>query len=215
MALTAETIVQTGMKLHGDLDSNITSLIYTLLGSYLDKLWAIYDINQAAISASITITSGISTVSMPTDLLRLDSITYNSPYQGYAPDILTPREYNYAQSLYQNTSGSPPLAVWPDYSNRVYRFVPVPSVTLTGEQMYYPQFQSISSSTDLQFFPLTRLLELFAYIAYTTYDGVQPNPIYVTEFQSLEQQLTFKYWSGGDPPTKDPKSYYSPSIAMP
>jgi hypothetical protein len=203
------------MKLHGDLDANVASIIYTLLGSYLDYLWSIYDINQAAIRADITITSGIETVAMPTDLLRLDSIAYDSPYQGYSPDILTPRQYNMVQSIYQNTSGSPPLAVWPDYSNRVYRFQPIPSVTLTGKQMYYPQFQSIAAATDLQFFPLTRLLELFAYVTYATYDGVEPNPLYVQQFQNLEQQLTFKYWSGGDPPVKDPAWYSSPTIAMP
>ena len=214
MALTAQTIVQTGMRLHADLDDNIESLIYTLLGSYLDKLWSIFDIDQAATISAITILNSTEEVSMPTDLLRVDSITYDSPYQGMSPRILTPRQYNYAQSALINTSGSPPYGVWPDYSNRQFKFQPIPSVGLTGKVMYYPQYTDITSSTDLQFFPLTRLLELFAYLAYTRYNGVPPDPMYAQEYAELETQLTTKYWSGGDPPTKDAAWFNSVNVAI-
>ncbi len=214
MTLTAQTIVETGMALHGDLDSNVASLIYTTLGSYLDKLWSIFDIDQAAVIASITIISGTENVAMATDLLRVDSITYDSPYQGMSPQILTPRKYNFAQSTLVNTSGSPPYAVWPDYTNRVFKFQPIPSVGLTGKVMYYPQYATITASTDLQFFPLTRLLELFAYMAYVKYDGVLPDEDYRIEFKELETQLTTKYWSGGDPPFKGGPWYSNVSVAI-
>ncbi len=209
MTMTAQTIVETGMKLHGDLDSNVRTLIYTLLGSYLDKLWSIFDVDQAAKIMPLTISNGVETVAMETDMLRLDSITYDSPYQGMSPHKLTPRQYNYAQSALVNTSGSPPTYVWPDYGNRLLKFQPIPSVGITGKIMYYPQFADIAAGTDLQFFPMTRLLELFAYLAYARYDGVQPDPQYSQEFAQLELQFTAKYWSGGDPPTKQGSSWYN------
>lgn len=214
MTLTAQTIVQRGMKLHADLDSNVETLILSLLGTYLDKLWSIYDINQAAVIAAITINSNDSTVAMPTDLLRVDSITYDNPYQGTSPLELTPKQYNYAQSYTINYSGSPPEAFWPDYTNREFVFVPVPTTTFTGKVMYYPQYATIAAATDLQFFPLTRLLELFAYLAYASYDRVQPDALYAQEFKEIEAQLTFKYWSGGDPPSKDGSWYNTPSVAI-
>ncbi len=214
MALTAETIVQNGMKLHADLDTNIQTLILSLLGTYLDKIWSVFDIEYAAVIADITISSGTKEVSMETNLLRLDSITYDVPYQGMAPVILTPRQYNYAQSALINASGSPPEYVWADYTNRNFVFQPVPTTSLTGKVMYYPQYATLSTSTDLQFFPMTRLLELFAYLAYTRYDGVLPDQMYAQEFTELETQLTTKYWARGESPIKDPAWFNYVNIAI-
>ena len=214
MAYTAGTIVEDGMKLHADVDANIKTIILTDLSHYLDKLWSIYDIDQSAKTSTITLVSGTETVSMPTDLLRLVSITYDDPYRGFAPKELTPRMYNYWQSVYQNTSGTPPWGVWANYGDRTFNFQPVPSAAITGKVMYYPQFVDITTNTDLQFFPLLRLLELFAYMTYALYDGVEPKAMYMQEFKELESQLTFKYWSGGDAPIKDASWYLDPDISI-
>lgn len=211
---TAQGIIERGMKLYAEVDTNIRAVILDQLSDYLDKLWASYDINQAAKTATIALSASTETVAMPTDLLRVDSITYDDPYRGFMPRELTPRQYNYWQSIYQNTSGTPPWGFWPNYADRTLHFQPVSGAAINGLLMYYPQYADVALATDLSFFPNTRQLVLFCYLSYVYYDHAEPNPLYLQEFQQIESLLTFKYWSGGDSPVKDEDWYWSPEISI-
>lgn len=215
MTLTAGTIVENGMKLHAEVDSNIKVIILNALSEFLDQIYSTHDLVVGAKKDTFSLTADSETLAMPTDLLRADSFSYDNPYQGYTPTELSATMYNYLQSLFSNTKGTPPYHYWPDFQNRVFRFIPITTSNLTGVIIYYPQFADISDSTDLQFFPMTRLLQLFCYLTYVDYLRNDPAPRYFAEYQALYVQLTTKYSSIAEVPIKDGAYYKSPEVSMP
>jgi hypothetical protein len=215
MTLLAGTIVENGMKLHAEVDANIKVIILNALSEFLDQIFSTHDLTIGAKKSTFSLTANDETVAMPTDLLRVDSFSYDVPYQGFTPTELSATMYNRLQSLYINTQGSPPYHYWPDYQNRVFRFTPTTTQNLTGVIMYYPQFIAITVDTDLQFFPLTRLLQLFCYLTYVDYLRNDPVQRYLAEYSALYVQLTTKYSSIAEVPRKDGAYYKSPEIAMP
>jgi len=80
--------------------------------------------------------------------------------------------------------------------------------------MYYPQFADITASTDLTFFPMTRLLELFCYLEYVDYDRAVPVPRWLDEYNALYTQLVGKYSARHPMPVKDPDYYRDISVSM-
>lgn len=215
MSLTAQTIIERGMKMHAEVDTNVRTIILEQLSDFLDGLYAVFDLDQSVKSTDITTTANSETVTMPTDLLRVDSIVWAEPYYGSMPRVLSPKEYNIAQSSYSNTTGNPPFAVFFDYQGRVLRFQPIPSGALTAKLMYYPQHSDIALATDLQYFPMTRLLVLFAYLSYVDYDRAIPAPRHQLEYETLLSQFTFRYRSKIDPPELDGAYYKTVDVAIP
>ncbi len=211
----AGTIVESGMKLHAEVDANITTIILNALSEFLDQIYSTHDLVVGAKKATFTLTANVETLAMPADFLRADSFSYDSPYQGHIPAELSATRYNYLQSLFANTTGAPPSHYWPDYQNRVFRFIPVTTVGLTGVIMYYPQFDAITAAYDLTFFPLTRLLQLFSYLTYVDYLRDTPSQRYVAEYSALYVQLTTKYSSIAEVPVKDSAYYKNPEVSIP
>jgi len=191
MAITAQTIIERGMKKHAEVDTNVRALILENLSDFLDELYSIYDLNQAVKSSSITISA--ETVAMPTDFLRLANVVYDSPWFGYEPTEIFATEYNKYQSLLSTTNVTPPQYVYADHPGRVLRFLPVTSGSVTGKLTYYPQFADLALATDLQFFPMQSLLVLFCYLDYCEYDQAEPRPRLAQAFERLRLQLQIKY----------------------
>ncbi len=215
MAIDAGTIVENGMKLHAEVDSNVKTIILNALSEFLDQIYSSHDLVIGAKKDTFSLTANSETLAMPADLLRVDSFPYDTPYQGYTPVELSATRYNYLQSLYINTKGTPPYHYWPDFQNRVFRFLPITTSGLTGVILYYPQFQDITTSTDLTFFPLTRLLQLFCYLTYVYYLKDEPNQLWLSEYNALYVQLTTKYSSIAEVPQKDSAHYKSISVSIP
>lgn len=214
-AHTAGDIVEEGMKLHAEVDSNIKTIILNALGEFLDQIYSTHDLTIGAKKDTFSLTANLETLAMPADFLRIDSFSYDNPYQGYTPTEKSATMYNYLQSLFINTKGTPPYHYWLDYQNRVFRFIPVTTQDLTGVIMYYPQFADIVAATDLKFFPMTRLLQLFSYLTYVYYTKTDPNPLWLAEYQALYIQLTTKYSSIAEVPIKDGAYFKSPEVSIP
>ena len=215
MTLTAGKIVEEGMKLHAEIDANIKVIILNALSEFLDQIYSTHDLVVGAKRTTFSLTADSETLTMPTDLLRADSFSYNNPYQGYTPTELSATMYNYLQSLFINTKGTPPYHYYPDFQERVFRFQPITTQDLTGIMMYYPQFQDITAETNLQFFPLTRLLQLFSYLTYVHYTKSEPNSLWLAEYQVLYVQLTTKYSAIAEVPIKDGAYFKSPEVSIP
>jgi len=211
MTITAQTLIERGMKKHGEVDSNVRTLILENLSDFLDELYSIYDLNQAVKSSSITISA--ETVSMPTDFLKLANVVYDSPWYGYEPTEIYATEYNKYQSLYSNINVTPPQYIYADHAGRVLRFIPVTSGSLTAKLMYYPQFAAMTLSTDLQFFPMQTLLVLFCYLEYCDYDRVDPSPRKLQAFERLMAQLPIKYGSKKESPELDSRYFNFPNVS--
>ncbi len=214
MALIAGTVVEKGMKLHAEVDSNIKTIILDALSEFLDQIYSSHDLKIGAKKTTFSLTANLETVAMETDLLRPDSFSYDTPYQAYTPTEISATRYNYLQSLYANTTGTPPHHYFPDYQSRVFRFIPVTTSALTGVLMYYPQFEAMTANTDLQFFPLTRLLQLFCYLNYVYYLKDDPNQLWLSEYGALYTQLITKYSSIAEVPVKDGTYYKTPSVSI-
>jgi hypothetical protein len=174
----------------------------------------VHDLVVGAKKATFSLTANSETLAMPADLLRADSFSYDNPYQGYTPTELSATMYNHLQSLFSNTKGTPPYHYYPDFQDRVFRFIPVTTSNLTGILMYYPQFATITTAYDLQFFPLTRLLVLFCYLQYVYYLKNEPTQLWLAEYQALYVQLTTKYSAIAEVPIKDGAYYKSPEVSM-
>lgn len=215
MTIDAGTIVENGMKLHAEVDSNIKTIILNSLSEFLDQIYSTHDLTVGAKRATFALVADTETLAMPADLLRADSFSYDNPYQGYTPTVLSATMYNYLQSLFINTKGTPPYHYYPDFQNRVFRFLPVTTQALTGIIMYYPQFADIVTGTDLTFFPMTRLLQLFCYLTYVYYLKNEPNRLWLAEYQALYVQLTTKYSSIAEVPIKDGAYFKSPEVSIP
>lgn len=215
MTLIAGDIVENGMKLHAEVDSNIKTIILNALSEFLDQIYSTHDLTIGAKRIAFSLTADSETLAMETDLLRADSFSYDNPYQGYTPTEISATMYNYLQSLFINTKGTPPYHYYPDFQNRVFRFIPITTQDLTGIMMYYPQFIAITANTDLQFFPMTRLLQLFSYLTYVYYLKDEPNQLWLAEYQALYVQLTTKYSSIAEVPIKDGAYFKSPEVSIP
>ena len=214
MAFTAGTIATNGMELHAEVDANIKTIVLKSLSSFLDQIFSTHDLVIGAKKTTFALVANVETVAMPTDLLRANSFSYDIPYQGYTPTEMTINQYNYLQSVFINTKGTPPYHWWPDYQSRVFRFQPITTQALTGVLMYFPQFEDIAEGTDLQFFPMIRLLELYCYLTYVSYTRSVPDPRYLAEYNALYVQLTTKYSATAEVPLKDGAYYKSVEIAI-
>lgn len=215
MTIDAGTIVENGMKLHAEVDANIKVVILNALSEFLDQIYSTHDLTVGAKRTTFALVANVETLAMPADLLRADSFSYDTPYQGYTPTVLSATMYNYLQSLFINTKGTPPYHYYPDFQNRVFRFIPITTQALTGIIMYYPQFVDIATGTDLTFFPMTRLLQLFCYLVYVYYLKNEPNQLWLAEYQALYVQLTTKYSAIAEVPIKDGAYFKSPEVSIP
>lgn len=205
---TVQDIIENGMAMHAKIDNNVRARILNNLSSYLDKLYAIYDLDRSIKFVSITISANVETVAMPTDMYKFDSIAYDSPYQGTIIREVNASKYNYLQSIFTNNAGAPPIYVWNDWFSRVMRLQPISTVDITAKLVYFPEFATIALGDELQtVFPITRLLELFCYLEYTKYDRVQPEAGWHAEFKELEAQFIYKYRALPNPPVKDSGVY--------
>lgn len=210
----AREVISVAMGNFGAINESLFPQLLASLNLFLSHLYDNYhlDINYA--TQSVTVPKDSRSVSMPSDLRILRSISVESPKVIFTPTELSEIEFNQQDVFYKDSTGAP-YGYFPDYTARLIKFPMSMNDNYTLRLIYSKKFTNITLNDSVDFFGDTALLERFLFIKVHEVNKIPVDPMAIRDYQDMLNKYLAPFTRRADPIKRDPAFHNTPVLAIP